>query len=421
MNYLETVKTLTKHLLNKTKELPDDFMFRDISSITTGNVALIGMRRLGKTEYLRFRTKNIDNDKIVFLDFDDPSVTTIQFEKKDSNNFQGISNAIEELIIGGVTLVLIDEIQRRVDWTIWIKGFIDKYPNVTFVVTGSDALMLRSGRESGLNRFKILWIGPLTFNEFLSRGKQETIFEYLDNNVFPNEIMNRDFEQQYSQVYEKQMLSTGLSNRNIKNIIQNIALSPGQTLNGTSLKKALDQEEETKIGNPKTVAAILDFLVDSQLVLRLENSHTKERASKKNLYRYYSNNWNLYKVFTKNNSIRELDQNTIPKSGFVFENAIISNIISSLRTSYKINQIGYYEKDNKHECDVTINKHHVEIKSFNLFKDGNEDKLFKTITKISLLINPVIIHVGPSKTINGVKVINAEEFFTTYDWASWLT
>ncbi|MCK5867142.1 MAG: ATP-binding protein [Mycoplasmataceae bacterium] len=421
MNHLETVKALTKHWLNKSGELPEDFVFRDISSISTGNVALIGMRRLGKTEYLRFRTKKISNDKIVFLDFDDPSLTTVQFEKKDSNNFQGISNAIEELITLGVTLVLIDEIQRRVDWTIWIKGFIDKYPNVTFVVTGSDALLLRSGRESGLDRFKIIWVGPLTFKEFRNRGGQENIFKYLDNNVFPSNSMNENLELQYSQVYEKQMFNTNLSKRNIKNIIRNITLSPGQTLNGTSLKKALDKEEETNIGNPKTVASILDFLVDSQLVLRLENTYEKERSSKKNLYRYYSNNWNLYKIFTKNNSILELNQDTIPKSGFVFENAVISNIISSLRTSYKINQIGYYEKNKINECDVTINKHHIEIKSFNLFKDGNEDKLFNAITKISLLINPVIIHVGPTKTINDVKVINIEEFFTTYNWKSWLS
>lgn len=97
--------------------MKQDFINRDIAKFSAGNIALIGMRRLGKTEYLKFRIQtfikkemlklgsnfklNETLDKIITLNFDDTYFSFIDFNRIESENFYQITLQINEAIEKG--------------------------------------------------------------------------------------------------------------------------------------------------------------------------------------------------------------------------------------------------------------------------------------------------------------------------------
>lgn len=426
----------------------DDFDKRSIAKYKSGNVALIGMRRLGKTEYLKYRYQLLKNEisntneifateevrlkNVIFLNFDDPIFSTINFKDVESESFNKLSLALLDLIEDPkyeIKLVLIDEIQRRKEWSKWIKGFVDRFgKKVTFVVTGSDSIEMSKSNEYGIDRFQTLYIGPLSFKEYVEMDSyfgEPDIMDYIDNHVFPSKELNNNLTAQFEQVIEKQAINSNANKENIKNVLRQIALNPGEISTPSKIKTALDENPDTKIGRSVQVDDILEFLYQSKLIIKLDNAFTVTRTSKTNKCRYYANNWNSYKFFSLNKSIANLFNNKFfndtQKSGMIFENMVIANIISELHTSIEQSQIYFYHDAVKNiDADLFINKKAIEIKFFDAINPDDSDIKSRIATKANYFKKNEcafeVWHLGETKTESNVKYININQVLMESLW-----
>lgn len=392
----------------------DDFEKRDIAKIKDSNVVLIGMRRLGKTEYLKYRARisGFNADEIIFLNFDLPFFSNIDFHAK-GNKFMELINAITDILISKkIKLVLFDEVQVIKNWARLLKGFIDMFPKITFVATGSDALDLMESSETGVGRFKLLFVGPTLFKEIKNMKGKITLVDYIDDYSFPQ---GQDFKisERYQAIIEKQILLSKISKKNIDSTLRAIALNPGIRMTRTTLARKINEESDCLIDN-KQVENILDFLIKSNLVISIADISTAQRATIKQIFTLYPYDWNMYKYYEINKTYPKLNSKiekgvidaNLPTKGFVFENMIISNVYSSLTTLYDKNRL--FNKVSIPDIDFILDKTNYEVKSFDVL--ASPENIIKEITNKSNQVNSKVIHTGISAVVEGVTFINANEF-----------
>ena len=417
-----------------------DYENRGIAKFKKENVVLIGMRRLGKTEYLKYRrsligekakdtgTSNLpttnpieyDSDiykKVLMIDFDHTFFTSIDFTEKTSKSFQSLSDSLYEIIKereNQCKLVLIDEIQRRKGWSLWLKGLVDSFPNIEFVATGSDASSLEV--ESGLDRFKVVEIGPISLREYskLNNTLAAVNFEsYLDEFPFPSHNMRTDKDLQYQSVYEKQWKTRGFKLNNVSAVMKWIAVNPGSTITYSKLIERIKQMELTDV-SPDQLKKALQFLKDSRMIFTLENHHDALRRKGKNEFLNYTTNWNVYKFNSIIKTTKELTNETNPRRGLIYENAIISSIRSTLYTSSEISKLRYY-KTNKYDYDFTIEDKNYEIKSYDITIPEHYE-LFEEMKKSKGKDLSAVIYPGKTKEYKGIQFMNDVEFLMEESW-----
>lgn len=140
--------------------------------------AVIGMRRAGKTTYLRQllaeRRTRLPPEQALYLSFDDHRLVGIGVEQ--------LGFLLEEYyrrypaLRGRQSVLwLFDEIQLVPDWERFIRRAMDS-ERVEFVVSGSSARMLsREVHTSPRGRGMETIIRPFSFREFLRYRKEELI------------------------------------------------------------------------------------------------------------------------------------------------------------------------------------------------------------------------------------------------------
>lgn len=399
--------------LQKDLSIKDDFYSRDISSYKEGNYVLIGMRRLGKTEYLKYRAKEskLKNEEILYLNLDSPSLNAIDFTRKGEKYEKFIESIYEILKLGGVKLVLLDEVQRIKEWSRLLKGFVDQFSNVTFVATGSDALDLSASSETGVGRFEIIYVGPILYREAIKMKPNLSFIDYVNDYSFPQgpELSK---ETRYQAVIEKQILSGNFSKLNVEATIRAIALNPGVKLTRNSLVKKVVEISDSSMDS-KQIEPIIDFLVKSNLAISLTDITSAQRIKKADIYTLYPYDWNTYMYYEVGKTYKDLESKVngdeiknLPAQGFVFENMIISNVYSSLRTSLDKNRL--FNKIEQPDIDFILDKINYEIKSFDVLKASIEVK--SKIIKKAKETSSQIIHTGATSEVDGITFINAQEF-----------
>ncbi len=136
---------------------------------------LIGARQVGKTTLLKALLKELDNigEKYLFLNLD---------IERDAYFFSS-----QELLLQKIRLelgdnkgyVFIDEIQRKENAGIFLKGLYDRDLPYKFVVTGSGRLELKEKiHESLAGRKRMFELSPVSFLEFVN---YKTNYAYQDN------------------------------------------------------------------------------------------------------------------------------------------------------------------------------------------------------------------------------------------------
>jgi len=144
-------------------------------------VVLMGPRRVGKTVLLqhiiqRLLDKGIPPKAVASLSLDQPLYSNLSIEELAARvrKAGGLDNS-------GFAFLFLDEIQYLRDWERHLKVFVDSYPQIKCVVSGSAAAALRlKSIESGAGRFSDFFLPPLTFYEYLDLQKIE-VSETLSN------------------------------------------------------------------------------------------------------------------------------------------------------------------------------------------------------------------------------------------------
>ncbi len=161
-------------------EIKRDILGELLSHLYKKEITLIiGPRQVGKTTLMKELMKKLERDgeRFVYFNLDN---------EMDFLHFKSQRDFLEKLKLelGEQGFVFIDEIQRKEDAGLFLKGLYDMELSYKFVVSGSGSLELREKmRESLVGRKREFIVTPITLLEFID---YRTEYRYTDrlNNFF---------------------------------------------------------------------------------------------------------------------------------------------------------------------------------------------------------------------------------------------
>lgn len=324
-------------------------------------VALLGPRQIGKTTL----AKRISEDRhAIYLDLESPK------------DIVRLDDPVAFLSQHADKLVILDEIQRKPDLFMVLRGIIDENRRVgkrgeQFLLLGSASMnLLRQSSESlagrihyiemsGLNILEItynalsdlhrLWVRGSFPDSYLSDTNTDSM-EWLE--MLIRTYMERDVSQ----------LGFRIPAARLRRLWTMVAHSQGETLNASKLAGNLEVDG-------KTISSYLDILVDLMLVRRLEPWHTnvKKRLVKSPRF-YVRDSGILHRLLDIADYDSLLSHPVLGKSweGFVIEN--IYSVLPNTVASY------YYRTAAGAEIDLLLKFSHSDIWAIEI-KNGTMPKI----------------------------------------------
>jgi predicted AAA+ superfamily ATPase len=330
------------------KILKSKFLRKDlkIKFIANNAIALIGVRRSGKTFYaLELATKISKN--FFYINFEDPFFI--------SNNTTEVLDRLIEIYtqyeLKEPSLLVFDEIQNIEAWERWVRKIIDlkKYQ---IIITGSSAQLLSSEIASSLTGRAINYnIWPLSFNEFLAFKKINKelneneylghVQKYLLEGAFPEPCLATDQESRETQLkqYVEDILQKDIVKRyeirNVKNLylLASYYFSNLSSLHSSqSIKKALNINNETAADYSK-------YMEDAFLIFGVDRYHPNLKVQIRDPRKIYIIDTGLRNAYSRSAS---------PDLGKLAENMVF---VELKRRNKEI----YYYKE-KQEVDFIVTK-----------------------------------------------------------------
>ena len=381
--------------LNKFKDMP---LIKVIS----------GVRRCGKsTLFLQYiehlKSNNIDDDHIIFINFED-------LEYEEYTNYKTLYNYLNKRIIDSKKYyIFLDEIQnvekyeKTVD-SLLVKGNCDIY------ITGSNAYMLSSELSTLLSgRYIEIKMFPLSFKEYVSYYKDvnnnyEDLFnKYINSSSYPYSInfkeknlLNKYLEDIYNSIIIKDIslrikkLDISLLHRIVKFMFDSI----GSILSINNIANKLTSDGY-KVDN-KTVSKYIEVLTESMLIYKVERYDVKGKNILSSLEKYYVVDIGIRQI--------KLGRN-YTDLGHIIENIVYLEL---MRRNYNV-YIGYFtnaaidfvaikngEMEYYQVCLSLLNEEVLkrEVKSLKMIND-NYPKYIISMDKV-----------GTNYNIDGIKHIN---------------
>ena len=331
-------------------------------------ISLAGLRRTGKTTImLKIVIDNIRNFKaenILYFSFD-------YFKEARLDEIVKIYLKLLGKDGRGKYLFLFDEIQKVENWEEQLKRLYDNFPNIKFIISGSESLFIRKNtRESLAGRIYEFQLMPLSFKEYLVfRGrsydnfllyKEEILREYKNFiccNGFP-EIINENRE--IAEKYIKENIIEKIIYKDIPQMIPirepavlaqilRIMLNdPGEIINYDDLASELKVSRQT-------ISLYTDYLEKAFLIKKIYNFSRNIRKTEKKLKKYYPTIMLPEVMETKE------------MAGKIFETFIVIQLNAEYfwRDSYK-NEVDII-KINKELLPIEVKLKEIAVKSLALF------------------------------------------------------
>lgn len=381
--------------LNKFKDMP---LIKVIS----------GVRRCGKsTLFLQYiehlKSNNIDDDHIIFINFED-------LEYEEYTNYKTLYNYLNKRIIDSKKYyIFLDEIQnvekyeKTVD-SLLIKGNCDIY------ITGSNAYMLSSELSTLLSgRYIEIKMFPLSFKEYVSYYKDvnnnyEDLFnKYINSSSYPfsinfkeENLLNKYLEDIYNSIIIKDIslrikkLDISLLHRIVKFMFDSI----GSILSINNIANKLTSDGY-KVDN-KTVSKYIEVLTESMFFYKVERYDVKGKNILSSLEKYYVVDIGIRRI--------KLGRN-YTDLGHIIENIVYLEL---MRRNYNV-YIGYFTNA---EIDFVAVKN-GEMEYYQVCLSLLNEEVLKREVKSLKMINdnyPKYIismdKVGINYNIDGIKHIN---------------
>lgn len=381
--------------LNKFKDMP---LIKVIS----------GVRRCGKsTLFLQYiehlKSNNIDDDHIIFINFED-------LEYEEYTNYKTLYNYLNKRIIDSKKYyIFLDEIQnvekyeKTVD-SLLVKGNCDIY------ITGSNAYMLSSELSTLLSgRYIEIKMFPLSFKEYVSYYKDvnnnyEDLFnKYINSSSYPfsinfkeKNLLNKYLEDIYNSIIIKDIslrikkLDISLLHRIVKFMFDSI----GSILSINNIANKLTSDGY-KVDN-KTVSKYIEVLTESMFFYKVERYDVKGKNILSSLEKYYVVDIGIRQ--------KKLGRN-YTDLGHIIENIVYLEL---MRRNYNV-YIGYFTNA---EIDFVAIKN-GEMEYYQVCLSLLNEEVLKREVKSLKMINdnyPKYIismdKVGTNYNIDGIKHIN---------------
>ena len=263
-------------------------------------VGIVGLRRTGKTVLMQqlmdhLIDKGVPRRNVLYFTFDE-SVNSLEEVITEYLGTTGVDLGKDRVYL------FLDEIQKLREWATQIKIYYDTYPNLKFVVSGSQSLFIRESKESLAGRIITLELPILSFKEFLEfRDK-----EHLTKNpkMFPSELeseflyyLKRNFieivneDDEFSRLYLESIVNKVIlgdiptlfaidNPEKLRTIFMAIVENPGMLLEYKSIAKSFSLNE-------RTVERYVRYLSYSNMIKKVYNYSGSFIASERKLKKAY--------------------------------------------------------------------------------------------------------------------------------------
>jgi predicted AAA+ superfamily ATPase len=235
-------------------------------------LALIGIRRSGKTSLAIEASRGLSKDKILYYNFEDPIFSA----NATTQDIDLLIETAEEYSKDKIELLILDEIHNVPLWEKWLRKAIDlkKY---RIIVTGSSAQLIQSELATALTGRAItkqIWTLSLAeYGAFIglsgnSPSTPKLCRDYLTYGGFPAVTLQRDDAQKKEllQAYFSDILLKDVVSRNkirdvrsLRTLTTYILTNPSSLHSSIAIEKALGIEKETAL-------LYLSYLCDAFLI-----------------------------------------------------------------------------------------------------------------------------------------------------------
>ena len=302
-------------------------------SLSSHALIISGVRRCGKSTLLMQMIKELDNNTVLFINFESPQL--YEFSLLD---FARLDNIIARK---DAKILFFDELQLVEGWEMYVRQKLDEGFQV--IITGSNASLLSKELGTRLTGRHISQeLFPFSYSEFLAFKQltigQESLKRYMRTGGFPEFVKNSD-EEQLASLFDDILIRDIVARYGIKDIksLHRLAAylisNAGNRISATKLKQSLS------IGATSTVLSWFSHLESSYLISFLPMFSHSTKAQLINPRKVYAIDLGLVNVISS----------TLTEDlGRKLENLIFLH----LRRKYK--ELYYY--DDKGECDFVAMK-----------------------------------------------------------------
>ena len=307
---------------------------------------------------------------------------------------------------------VIDEVQRAPFLLSYIQGIVDKNQKEgAFILTGSHQPVLGEAVSQSLaGRTAVLTLLPFSFREIADYNRKYSSWELVLLGGYPRihekKLSLNRFFNGYLRTYVERDVRQILTIRNLKSFQQLIQLSAGRIGNIINYSSLSGDTGVTSTTIKEWFSVMESSYILFQLPPFFENIRKRTIKSPK-LYFYDTGfaSW-LLGIQTGDQLKRD------PLRGALFENAVIVDIIKTLKAQSRGEQLFFFRDGNNKEVDLII-KHGrtlypVEIKSSSTFTT----EFLKGIKNFIKMKGPdcggaFLLYNGKEQfTVDGIKIMN---------------
>ncbi|SPD72996.1 conserved hypothetical protein [uncultured Desulfobacterium sp.] len=326
---------------------------------------LVGARQAGKTTLLRFLQEELKGSghKTVFFNLD-IEADNVHFKSQD-----GLLKKIR-LEIGESGLVFLDEIQRKENAGLFLKGLYDMNLPYKFIVSGSGSLELKEKiHESLAGRKRMFELQTISFEEFINlrtgyqyenmlddffqieSGKTALLLEeFLNFGGYPQVILSDRVEEKinlineiYQSYLEKDIrfLLDIKKTEVLTDLFRLVAAQSGSLVNVSELSSTLGIASAT-------VKNYLWYFEKTYIIKKVSPYHANIRKEITKAPIFYFSDLGL-----KNFAIGDFGHVPLSRIGHLFENFIFNILHEKLENSSS--QINFWRTKDRAEVDFVIN------------------------------------------------------------------
>ena len=371
---------------------------------------LIGPRQVGKTYLMQVLQNQLEKrgEKTVFLSLD------VEEHKQFFRSQSALINYLHLQAGDSKAYIFIDEIQRKVDAGLFLKGIYDMQLPYKFIVSGSGSLDLKARiKESMAGRKQLFTIEPISFEEFVNFKTeykyedrlqdffsieeiktQNLLDEYMRFGGYPRVILadildkkNKEIEEIYISYRERDITDLlGVEKPEaFTNLLKIIASQIGSLVNFTELS--------TTVGiSDKTTQHYLWYLEQTFIIKKVTPFYRNVRSEISKAPIYY-----FYDIGLRNYLLGLFGLSSIPPalSGHLFENAVFNMLRRGMHSAST--SIHFWRTRDKAEVDFVVDTGQeiipVEVK-YSRLKKPEVSRSFRSFLQKYQPQKAYIVHLG---------------------------
>lgn len=328
---------------------------------------IIGPRQSGKTTLMLMLKDHLERtqQKNLFINLD------IEADKQFFSSQANLISKIKLEIGEGKGYVFIDEIQRKEDAGVFLKGIFDMNLPYKFIVSGSGSVELKEKiHESLVGRKRIFELPPLSFEEFinfkteykyegkltefLSLHKERAVNlldEYMNFGGYPRAVLDETIEEKRKtineiyQSYIEKDISYLLKIRKTEDFSNLVKVSASQI--GSIFR--ISEISSTLGISYKTVKDYLWYLEKTFIIHRLSPffKNVRKEISKSPVFYFYDLGLRNFAIGTFGNVVDPKEKS------FLFENFVFNLLKEKIRDSSAV--IHFWRTKDRAKVDFVIN------------------------------------------------------------------